>query len=95
MDRDAPTADGRRAERHWARPSAPPQQNARLGPLGPTSNFVLGLVVASLAAVGAIILAVLGQSYAIFRLTEGAVFLAGAAAFRLIAHRTNKFFGAH
>jgi hypothetical protein len=58
-------------------------------------NVVLRPVVAGFAAVGAVVLTVFGEPDAKFRMAKGAVSVALAALFRLIADRAKKDFPRH
>jgi hypothetical protein len=57
--------------------------------------LVLSLVITDFAAIGAVVLAVLGQANAKIRMAQGAVFRADAAIFRLIANNTAELFLGH
>ncbi len=59
------------------------------------SNIVLRPIVAGFAAVGTVVLAVFGEPDAEFRMAQGAVPVALAALFRLVADRTEKDFPWH
>jgi hypothetical protein len=57
--------------------------------------LVLRLVIAGFAAVGTVVLAVLGKSQSVIRLAQGAVLDASAASFGLIANQAAEFFVGH
>ena len=59
------------------------------------SNVVLRPVIAGFAAIGAIVLAVFGEPHSILGMAKGAVPVALATFFWLIANRTDKYFSWH